>query len=51
MRKSKKVKNNSFGYSIINTDIQLPQNDINYKKGDMLTIDELYNLFNVIGSK
>ena len=44
-------ENHSFGYVIINRDIQLEKNNINYKKGDMLTIEQLYELFNVIGPK
>ena len=44
-------ENDPFGYVVINRDIKLPRYNINYKKGDMLTIEQLYELFNVIGPK
>ena len=44
-------ENNSFSYAIINRDINLQQYNIDYKKGDKLTIDEVYSLFSVIGTK
>lgn len=44
-------ENNSFGYAIINRDINIPQYNVDYKKGEQLTIDEVYSLFNVIGTK
>ena len=43
--------NNSFNYVIINKDVEIANKNINYKKGDTLTIDELYELFNIIGLK
>ena len=46
------VKNNkALKSAVINKDVKLPKYNINYKKGDTLTIDEVYELFNIIGPK
>lgn len=46
------VENNkALKSAIINKDVNLPKYNIDYKKGDTLTIEEVYELFNIIGSK
>ena len=46
------VENNkALKNAVINKDVNLPKYNINYKKGDTLTIDEVYELFNIIGPK
>ena len=43
--------NNSFDYVIMNKDVIINSTNVSYKKGDVLTIDQLYDLFNIIGTK